>query len=364
MKKIKSNSKEVVQKAIQTLEEGGLLIYPTETCYGIGADATNQKAINKLIKYKSKREGKPISIAVNNVKMAEKYVKINNMAKNIYDNYLPGPITVVSKSKGKVAEGIEADSGTIGIRIPDQKLILEIIKNFGKPITSTSANMSYGPRPYSIEGLLKHLPQRQKNLIDLIIDSGKLTRNEPSTVVDTTLNNLNIMRKGKIQFEQKTKEDNLILEAKTNLPKETTNFGKLNMLKFIDTPLEKCLIFLLSGELGAGKTQFTKGIAEKLDIKKIIKSPTFTIINEYDYQKGKHRKGKLIHIDTWRIQRFKELQQLGLKNYIKKNNIVVIEWADKFYDQIIKELKNDNIEIITIKFKYLDKETREIKTFK
>ncbi len=364
MKKIKSSSRNIIEEAVKTLKAGGLVVYPTETCYGIGADATNQKAIDKLIKYKSKREGKPISIAVSSRNMAEKYVTINKMAENLYKNYLPGPITVISESKGNIANGIEADSGTIGIRIPDQKLILKIIEKFKKPITSTSANMSYGPRPYSIENLLKHLPKKQKKLIDLIIDGGKLTQNDPSTVVDTTLNNLNIMRKGKIKFEQKTQEENLILKAKTNLPQETTNFGKLNMLKFIDTPLKKCLVFLLSGELGAGKTQFTKGIAEKLDIQNIIKSPTFTIINEYEYQKGTHRKGKLIHIDTWRIQKFNELQQLNLKEYIKKNNIIVIEWADKFYDKILKELKNKNTKIITVNFKYLDKKTREIKTFK
>src|SRR5690606_13763540 len=102
-------------------------------------------------KYKAYRGQKPISMAVVDKQMASKYVEINEIAQNLYDNYLPGPITVVSKSKGLVANGVESDWGTVGVRIPDYPLLIEIIKAFGKPITSTSANVSYRGVPYSIE---------------------------------------------------------------------------------------------------------------------------------------------------------------------------------------------------------------------
>jgi L-threonylcarbamoyladenylate synthase len=175
--------KKIIDTAIATLKSGGLVVYPTETCYGIGADATNQEAVNKLLKYKSKRFGKAISVAVFDRNMAKEYVKLSKTAENIYENYLPGPITVVSRGKHRVAKGVESEEGTLGIRIPDYDLILKIVKKFGKPITATSANMSYRKTPYSIKDILENTSKRQQDLIDFIIDAGELPKNELSTVI-------------------------------------------------------------------------------------------------------------------------------------------------------------------------------------
>src|SRR5689334_6125072 len=94
------NLKEIVKEAVEVLKNGGSVIYPTETCYGIGVDATNQKAVDALYDYKGFRGQKPFSMAVIDRKMAEEYVEINDIADNLYKNYLPGPVTVVSNSKG------------------------------------------------------------------------------------------------------------------------------------------------------------------------------------------------------------------------------------------------------------------------
>jgi L-threonylcarbamoyladenylate synthase len=106
------NQDELIKKAMTVLKNGGLIIYPTETCYGIGADAANQKAVNTLLAYKTKRQDKPMSVAVTSKHMAKKFVHINKVAENIYDNFLPGPITVVSKGKGKFARGVESSRNT------------------------------------------------------------------------------------------------------------------------------------------------------------------------------------------------------------------------------------------------------------
>ena len=127
-------AREVITAAISTLKSGGLVVYPTETTYGIGADATNQKAVDKLLQYKKRREGKPLSIAVFDQSMAEIYVELNAAAKKVYTTFLPGPITVVSKSKGNVAKGVTSETGALGIRIPNYPLILQLIKAYGKPI--------------------------------------------------------------------------------------------------------------------------------------------------------------------------------------------------------------------------------------
>ena len=357
----KHNSKIIIKKAQAVLEKGGIFVFPTETCYGMGADATKKSAINKLYSYKTRREGKPLSIVVSDIKMAQKYVKINEMAENLYKSYLPGPITVVSKGRGKVAKGVESEYGTLGIRIPDHQLVLDIVKNFAKPFTATSANMSYLPKPYSIKALLKNLPAKNLELIDLIIDAGELPHRETSTVVDTTMNSLNIVRGGQLNILKKSTKKS-ILSAQTQSAKETVNFGSMNMLKYIDEPINKPLVFFLIGELGGGKTQFAKGIARGLNIKELVKSPTFTILNEYNYKFGA-RKGKFIHVDTWRIEDLKDLETIGLDQYLSANNIIAIEWANKFSDGLKRKIKKAGGKIININFNYLDENRRTIETY-
>ena len=191
---------EVIQAAVETLKNGGLLVFPTETMYGIGADATNQEAIDKVLAYKTRREGKPLSIAVCSSEMAEQYVEVNAVARNLYDTFLPGPLTVVSKGRGTVARGVESETGTLGVRIPDYPLVIDIVKAFGKPITATSANASYKKRPYSIDDIFNNISNKQRGLIDLILDAGQLPKREPSTVVDTTLNEKVVLRQGDIKL--------------------------------------------------------------------------------------------------------------------------------------------------------------------
>jgi L-threonylcarbamoyladenylate synthase len=184
----KNTSKEkIIDTVVQTLSKGGLVIFPTETTYGAGVDATNQKAVDKLLSYKTRREGKPLSIAVTDKKMAEEYVFLNNSASQMYDTFLPGPFTIISKSKGKTAQGVESEFATLGVRIPDYPLVLDFLSKFKKPMTATSANASGKRRPYKVEHLLENLSQKQKDLIDLIVDVGELKHNKPSTIIDTTM---------------------------------------------------------------------------------------------------------------------------------------------------------------------------------
>jgi len=338
---------EIINRCIDTLNSGGLVVYPTETCYGIAADPTSQKAVDKLLNYKKKREGKAISVAVSDKKMAKEYVEINEIAENIYNNYLPGPITVVSKSKGKVVKKVEADDGTLGIRIPKYSLILELIKQFGKPITATSANESYKKTPYTVKNILDNISKKQQNLIDLIIDAGKLPKNKPSTVINTTLNEIKILREGDVNLKS----------PKTFISKSERETKRLanELLKNINIG-KKPIIFALQGELGTGKTQFTKGLAKSLGIKQNIRSPTFFLVREYNI---KEKNLKFLHLDTYRMFEQEEFVDLGFENMIKQPNIIVIEWAEKV-SKILREIK-DSVELIWIKFEYQGKNTRKIK---
>jgi tRNA threonylcarbamoyladenosine biosynthesis protein TsaE len=190
-------------------------------------------------------------------------------------------------------------------------------------------------------------------MIDLIIDAGELPKNPPSTVLDTTLNTLSILREGKLKFEEAIIKSQKLLTKVTNTPEETTDLGYEFSKKYIDP--KKPIVVALSGELGAGKTQFTKGIGKQLGVKEIVTSPTYTIINEYEYGNSK----TLAHMDTWRLMD-DELERSGLLEHLENKDIVVIEWADKFYQEISALCDNMNIPIYNIKFNYISLEKREI----
>lgn len=334
MEIIKQNTK-AVNKAVKILKTGGLVVFPCETTYGIAADATNPKAIKKLNAYKKRPFGKPYSIAVFDQKMAERYVFLNKTAKNIYKEFLPGPVTVVSNGKHKLAKGVESEIGTLGIRISNYPLVNQIVKNLGVPITATSANASYMKRPYKITDILDNISQKQKDLIDLIIDARELTHNEPSTVIDTTLDDPVILRQGETKFKDKN-------EILSRSEENTQNIAKELFQKYESCLGKRPIIFALIGEMGSGKTQFTKGLGKVLEIKKEIVSPTFNLVLEY---------GKLTHIDAWRLQKPEELNTLGFLKIIEnKNMVIAIEWADK----VIDEIKNqrEHVLILRVKIKY------------
>ncbi|MDQ3076421.1 MAG: L-threonylcarbamoyladenylate synthase [bacterium] len=347
---------EIVKTATETLRNGGLVVFPTETLYGIGADATNQVAIDKLLAYKTRREGKPLSIAVNGQEMAEQYVEVNKVAENLYTNFLPGPLTVISKSKGNVAKGVESETGTLGVRIPDYPLVLDIINALGKPITATSANASYKKRPYAIEDILNNISNKQKDLIDLIIDAGELPKREPSTVVDTTLNQEVILRQGDIKLTK-------VLEQVSNSPEETQALGIKILKKYQHYLGYKSVIFAMQGELGAGKTEMTKGIARVLGVKEVINSPTFIIEKEYNVEAVPdsylaERKPKFYHMDTWKVYETSEIEDLGFLEQVRGGNVFAIEWADKI-TPLFEKIAEDSV-IIWIKIEHKDENSRLI----
>ncbi len=352
-----NNWDEVIKKALQVLNEGGLVVYPTETCYGIAVDATNERALAKLLAYKTFRGSKPISIAVSNIEMAKKYVTLNEMAENIYRNYLPGPITVVSMGKGNLRPPVVSKQGSTGVRIPEYRFTLQMIEEFGRPLTATSANVSYKSHPYSIDQLIKDLPKKSESLIDMYIDAGKLAHNVPSTILDTTMNTLTVLREGRDKFEDAVLQSTLLEEGITKSAKETSDMGESFSKEYLNG-LEGSTVIALSGELGSGKTQFTKGIAKGVGVKELVNSPTYTIINEYEYDSK-----ILAHMDTWRLTDEKELERSGLMEHLQKGNTVVIEWADKFYQEIEEICRKKNIPMYKVTFKYISLEEREVRIY-
>lgn len=185
-----SRDGEKLEEIKKILEAGGLVIYPTETFYGAGVKADSKKGVSRLLKFKGGRKGS-ISVAVSSLEMAERYVSIGE-ERSLY-RYLPGPMTIVSQSRGVVDERLEAEDGSLGIRIPNYPFILEMIDYLGFPITSTSANPSGGTPPCSTSVI-------NSEFVDLVIDGGELEGGLPSTVVRVKEGEVEVLREGVIKL--------------------------------------------------------------------------------------------------------------------------------------------------------------------
>jgi len=337
MRIIKKN-KNAAEIAASVINQGGLVILPTETVYVTSVDPLKKEAVEKLIKYKNRPLGKPFTIGVNSIEMAKKYATLNSTAANLYKTFTQ-PLTVVSTGKHRVATGIESELGTIGIIIPhNSPTVLEIVNKRNKPITVPSANASYKRRPYKISDILDNISAKQKHLIDLIIDEGNLPPNEPSTVIDTTCDDPAVLRQGDVTLKDKNK---VMSQSEEN----TQNIAKELWQKYESYLGKRPIIFALEGPMGAGKTQFTKGLAKAMEIKDKIISPTYNLMFEYKSKKGDL---KLNHIDSWKFQNAKELEQLGFIKMLEENNMVIsIEWAERVSD-VIKKHREDSLIIWVI----------------
>ena len=326
-------------KIIEVLNRGGLVVFPCETVYGVAVDSQNPVAVLRLNQYKERPLGKPYAIMCSDQEMAEKYVELNKTAKNLYKTFLPGPVTVISRGLGKVAKGIESETGTLGVRIPDYPELLKLIKEFGRSIVATSANASYQRRPYKLSDILDNISEKQKSLIDLMIDVGELPHNEPSTVIDTTLDNLVVLRQGDIKLKDKN-------EVLSRSGENTENLAKELWQKYESYMGKRAIIFALQGEMGAGKTIFTKGLARAMGITELVTSPTFALENIYQLPATSY---KLHHFDAWRMSSDSELAELGFEELVKSKSVVAIEWAERVADEIRKF--NDEAIIVWVKIK-------------
>lgn len=352
MQILKTSTKDAVSSAVQALAKGDLVIYPTETCYGIAVDATNEIAVTKLLAYKGDRH-RQVAVAVADRHMAEQYVNINEIADNLYTHFLPGPITVISDSKHIVDRRLESASGTLGVRIPKHDFALALIKVYGKPITATSANTSGKKEPYSIEDWQKYTTVDKQAMVTLFLDGGKLANRPTSTVVDTTLNDPQILRQGEITLPALDKQSVITKSAE-----ETQTVATQLLNKYLNLVKKYPLIFALQGDLGAGKTQFSKGLAKALDINETVASPTYTLMHEYAYKTPK-QSGMFYHLDTWRLPDPVEIETtLHLSKLLKPGVIISMEWAGKAKD-VLEQYKND-YPILLIDIKEKGVNTRQI----
>jgi L-threonylcarbamoyladenylate synthase len=181
---------DLIERAVSVLMHDGTVVYPTETVYGLGADALSENAILKVYEAKKRPPGQPISIAVSDFEMLCAVARVDAPLQEFIQAFLPGPVTVVLKAKRVLPEILTGGTGLIGVRIPSHELALRLIERFDSPITATSANLHGAKDPAT--------PDECTVPRDIFIDGGRLP-GTPSTVVD--LVNRIILRRG-VQAEQ------------------------------------------------------------------------------------------------------------------------------------------------------------------
>lgn len=179
----------------ETLNKGGVIIYPTDGVYGIGCDMRNPKAIERIARIKGiKTEKANFSIICHDLSHISDYTRpISNPIFKLMKKNLPGPFTFILNANNKVPAIFQSNKKTVGIRVPQNKIILQIVKEFGNPLVNTSVHDKEGQDEYITDPELIH--EKYEHLVDLVIDGG-YGQNVASTIVDCTNDEPIIIRQG------------------------------------------------------------------------------------------------------------------------------------------------------------------------
>ena len=184
-----SNNKESIDKAVTLLKNGEVIIYPTDTLYGFGVDATNSKAIEKINSLKNRKD--PLSIIVSSLSEIETYGKLDKYSKQICKKIFPGPFTILIESiNSNLSPLVNESSQYTGIRIPNHSFSIELVKQLGKPIITTSVNKKGSPS-------LKKISDMQKIFPNIDIFQAKINlSSKGSTIINLAHNPYKIIRHG------------------------------------------------------------------------------------------------------------------------------------------------------------------------
>ena len=178
--------KRLITKVVEVLDQGGVVIYPTDPFYGIGCDLFNKKPIRRVYQLKKRPLSKPFSFICADLKDISLYAQVSNNAYRIMKRTLPGPYTFVLEGTRLVPKLMLTSRKTVGIRVPNNKICLSIVKQLGRPIISTSIN--------SKDPSIIH--DEYASLVDMVIDGGVISY-EPSTVISLVDDNPEVIREGK-----------------------------------------------------------------------------------------------------------------------------------------------------------------------
>ncbi|WP_443939621.1 L-threonylcarbamoyladenylate synthase [Pedobacter sp. MW01-1-1] len=193
-------NEKAIDQVVEVLKKGGLIIYPTDTIYGLGCDISNPKAIEKICRIRGiKPEKANFSFICHDLSHISDFIKpIDNTTFRVLKKALPGPFTFIFNASNNVPKLLSSNKKTVGIRVPDNSIARCIVKELGNPILSTSIKDDDELLEYSTDPELIY--EKYQDLVDLVIDGG-YGDNEASTVVDCTTGDFDIIREGKGNIE-------------------------------------------------------------------------------------------------------------------------------------------------------------------
>jgi L-threonylcarbamoyladenylate synthase len=188
-----------IAHAVQILHAGGLVAFPTETVYGLGADATNARAVKRIFEVKGRPSTNPLIVHVADERVARRFVRRwPPSASRLAERFWPGPLTLVLPKHPSIASGVSAGLDTVGLRAPDHPLALELLRRFDGPLAGPSANRSTHVSPTTAQ----HVRDEFGDALELILDGGPCSVGIESTVLDLTSEPVRILRPGAVTCQQ------------------------------------------------------------------------------------------------------------------------------------------------------------------
>ena len=195
MKTININDKNLYKTINKVLWDGGVVMHPTETCYGLAVDVFNKSALKKLYDLKEMSTDKPVSILIDSVGMAQEFGLFSDKAFDLANEYWPGPLSILVPRSKELPDFLNEDNDFVSMRHSSMDFCMNMVEEFGRPVTTTSANKTtesqlYLPDASSLKG------------VDLLVDGGEIKSNKPSTIVKVDGDNLTILRQGDLVLRQ------------------------------------------------------------------------------------------------------------------------------------------------------------------
>lgn len=188
-----------VEKAAEVIARGGIIAFRTDTFYGLGADPFNQNAVLTIRKLKGREDKKPILVLISDAPQIDRFITSRSkLFDSVSQRHWPGPLTIIGLASSELPTELTAGSGTIGVRLPADKQVRDLVRSCGSALTATSANLSGSLPARSAEEVQTYFPEG----IDLIIDGGNVTAEQPSTVLDLSGAKPRVIREGALSLEE------------------------------------------------------------------------------------------------------------------------------------------------------------------
>ena len=217
--------KESIKEAAEYIKQGKLVLFPTETVYGIGADGLNSEAVRNIFIAKGRKQDNPLILHVSSIDMVERIAQdITPLEYKLMEKFFPGPLTIILKKKDIVPSIVTGNLDTVGIRMPSNKIAHDLIELSNTPIAAPSANISGKPSGTNIEDIFNELNDR----VDYIIDAGQTDIGVESTVIRVIDNTIHILRPGKITKQDLETITEVVVDSVTFLESKSTSDARQN----------------------------------------------------------------------------------------------------------------------------------------